>query len=66
MSDFGEAGSRDPVLAYSIFSHPLILEVDASHGGLGAVLSHEQEIKGVAKCVCEQMFEAGSVESNKF
>ena len=34
-----------PVLAYANFSQPFILEVDASHGGLGAVLSQEQEGK---------------------
>lgn len=32
-----------PVLAYADFSCPLILEVDASHGGLGAMLSQEQD-----------------------
>lgn len=31
-----------PVLAYADFSLPFILEVDASHGGLRAVLSQEQ------------------------
>lgn len=31
-----------PVLAYADFSLPLILGVDTSHGGLGAVLSQEQ------------------------
>ena len=30
------------VLAYADFSLPFILEVDASHGGLEAVLSQEQ------------------------
>lgn len=34
-----------PVLAYANFLLPFILEVDASHGGLGAVLSQEQEGK---------------------
>ncbi|RXN12417.1 Transposon Ty3-I Gag-Pol poly [Labeo rohita] len=32
-----------PLLAYADFSLPFILEVDASHSGLGAVLSQEQE-----------------------
>lgn len=37
--------TSSPVLAYADFSLPFILEVDASHGGLGAVLSQEQEGK---------------------
>lgn len=34
-----------PVLAYANFSLPFILDVDASHSGLGAVLSQEQDGK---------------------
>ena len=39
-----------PVLAYADFSLPFILEVDASHSGLGAVLSQKQggEVRPVA------------------
>lgn len=32
-----------PVLTYADFSLPFILKIDASHGGLGAVLSQEME-----------------------
>lgn len=35
--------STAPVLAYANFSLPFILEVDASHRGLVAVLPQEQE-----------------------
>lgn len=37
--------AASPVLAYANFKLPFILEVDASHDGLGAVLSQEQEGK---------------------
>lgn len=45
-TSFQELKSRlvsSPVLAYANFKLPFILEVDASHEGLGAVLSQEQE-----------------------
>lgn len=44
-ASFEELKSRltsAPVLVYADFSLPFILEVDTSHGGLGAVLSQEQ------------------------
>lgn len=37
--------TNTPVLAYADFKLPFILEVDASHCGLGAVLSQEQDGK---------------------
>jgi len=32
-----------PVLGYANFANPFVLEIDASHAGLGAVLSQDQE-----------------------
>lgn len=43
-----------PTLAFADFSLPFILEVDASHHGLGAVLSQEQN--GRVSCVCQPQF----------
>ena len=39
-----------PVLAYADFRKPFVLEVDASHGGLGAILAqdHEGKVRPVA------------------
>ena len=39
-----------PVLGHPDFQRPYILEIDASLGGLGAVLSHDQENGRVALC----------------
>lgn len=40
-----------PILMYADFQMPFVLEIDASHGGLGAVLSQEQE-ENQACCLC--------------
>ena len=36
-----------PILSYPDFTQPFILETDASHSGLGAILSQEQDNKKV-------------------
>ena len=40
-----QALTSPPVLAYPIYTQPFIVETDASHDGLGAVLSQEQDGK---------------------
>lgn len=40
-----------PAFAYADFSKPFLLEIDASHRGLGAVLSQEQG-EDTTYCIC--------------
>lgn len=51
-----------PVLAYADFSVPFMLEIDASHSGLGAVLSQEKE--GKVRPVAYASRGLGSTEKN--
>ncbi len=41
--DFEEKVVRGPGVGYANFPMPFVLEIDASHSRLGAVLSQEQE-----------------------
>ena len=44
-SDLKKMFTSTPILAFADFTKPFVLEVDASHQGLGAVLSQEQQGK---------------------